>query len=84
MMKEGENLPIMIFLDLNMPGINGKQCLTKIKGNKDWSGIPVYIFTTSKLKQDIDETLKLGAAAFITKPATFQDLKLILGQICKF
>ncbi len=67
-------LPDWIFLDLNMPRLNGQQCLSEIKRTGTLLHIPVIIYTTSKQQQDIDETRKLGAAHFITKPNTFDGI----------
>lgn len=67
-------LPDFIFLDLNMPRLNGQQCLSEIKKTGSLLHIPVIIYTTSKQQQDIDETRSLGAAYFITKPNTFEGI----------
>lgn len=66
--------PDFIFLDLNMPGLNGKQFLQKIKKIKTLSTIPVYIYTTSKSTLDMEETEKLGSSGFIIKPYTYHEL----------
>jgi CheY-like chemotaxis protein len=66
----------IIFLDLNMPKINGKQLLAEIKQNKVLSKIPIVIFTTSQREKDREETARLGAAHFLTKPSSF-------GELCK-
>lgn len=72
--------PDLIFLDLNMPRVNGVQCLREIKKDRNLRNIPVVIYTTSKLKEDQEITKKLGAAHFITKPSSFKELcKLIEG-----
>ena len=68
-------LPDFIFLDLNMPRVNGVQFLTEIKKCNKLSDTPVIIYTTSKLKRDKDETRKLGAVHFITKPYRLCDLQ---------
>jgi DNA-binding response OmpR family regulator len=68
------NLPDFIFLDLNMPRINGKQCLIELKKSKPLSEIPVIIYTSSKWDKDKMETRMLGAAHFITKPRLLADL----------
>lgn len=70
-----DNLPDFIFLDLNMPGMNGKHCLKCIKSNQNFDNIKVVIYTTSKFKDDINETKQLGAVYFLTKPNKFSDLK---------
>lgn len=66
--------PDMIFLDLNMPRINGKQCLAELKRTADLKHIPVVIYTTSSEKRDVEETARLGAAHFLTKPNKFEEL----------
>jgi CheY-like chemotaxis protein len=67
-------LPDYIFLDLNMPRMNGLECLKEIKKISHLNHIPVIIYSTSSLKTDIFETRKHGAAAFITKPYSLIDL----------
>ncbi|MBL7699530.1 MAG: response regulator [Chitinophagaceae bacterium] len=67
-------MPDMIFLDLNMPRLNGKQCLAELKREAHLRDIPVIIYSTSSEKRDIDETARLGAAHFLTKPNKFEEL----------
>ncbi|WP_276484051.1 response regulator [Paraflavitalea pollutisoli] len=73
--------PDIIFLDINMPGMNGWQCLTELKENPANKNIPVIIYSTSAAKRDRDIAAKLGALGFITKPADYQELKNILRQL---
>jgi CheY-like chemotaxis protein len=74
-LKSGDiALPDVIFLDLNMPRLNGKQCLIELKKTAHLSNIPVIIYSTSSEKKDIDETTRLGAAHFLTKPNKFDEL----------
>ena len=70
-------LPDLIFLDLNMPGKNGVECLSEIRQQDKLKDIPVIIFSTSSSKKDIDETFDLGANLYITKPHSFKVLKNI-------
>lgn len=74
-------LPDYIFLDLNMPRLSGKQCLKKIKSSLKLRDIPVIIYTTSKLKEDIEETKQLGAVSFLTKPSRLTDLRRAISSI---
>jgi CheY-like chemotaxis protein len=67
-------MPDMIFLDLNMPRLNGKQCLAELKKEAHLAHIPVIIYSTSSEKRDIEETTRLGAAHFLTKPNKFDEL----------
>jgi CheY-like chemotaxis protein len=74
-------LPSLIFLDLNMPRINGKECLINIKKNERLLHIPVIIYSTSAHQKDIDETIQLGAAFFFQKPNRFEELSRSLNNI---
>ncbi len=72
--------PDYIFLDLNMPGMNGKQCLEEIKSRPFLKHVPVIIVSTSARPQDISETQQLGAAAFITKPSSVRSFSRMLSE----
>ena len=67
-------LPDLIFLDLNMPKMNGKQFLKEIKNRSQLSQIPVVIYSTSSARIDKEETLSLGALDFIVKPDSYGEL----------
>jgi len=63
-----EELPNYIFLDLNMPKMNGKECLMEIKSRKELADISVNILSTSVLENDIRQAKMLGADYYIIKP----------------
>ena len=81
MLNSSEGLPRYIFLDLNMPGSNGKYCLERIKKHPKFCSIPVFIYTTSNREVDKAETKKLGAQLFFTKPDTVTELKKLLSYV---
>lgn len=66
--------PDMIFMDLNMPVINGIECLRRIKESDEHKHIPVVIFSTSNNPLDIHITRKIGASLFFHKPDNFGEL----------
>ena len=75
--------PDLIFLDLNMPKMNGYQCLAQLKKEAKFREIPVVIYTTSKIESDRERTLKMGARYFLTKPSDFSELIGELTRILK-
>lgn len=75
--------PDFIFLDLNMPKMDGKQCLKHLKSNPLFKPIPVIIYSTSRRLEDISEVRELGAAAFIVKPNKFQLLKNEIAAVLR-
>ena len=64
--------PVVILLDLNMPGKDGRDVLKEIKGNKELRGIPVIVLTTSSSEKDREASYELGANCFVTKPDSFK------------
>lgn len=74
-------LPDIIFLDLNMPRVDGKQCLREIKCDNTLKHLPVIVYSTSSYTKDIDDMLHNGAFCFIKKPSQLKDLKNILTAI---
>lgn len=79
--NESNTLPDVIFLDLNMPRMSGKECLVQIKRDEELHKIPVIMYTTSSQSKDIEETMQKGAICFITKPTNIKELKNILSSI---
>lgn len=75
--------PSVIFLDINMPEMNGWECLKHLKSDASFKDIPVIIYTTSSAKSDVDIASSLGADRLVTKPDRFQDLLKILSGIIR-
>lgn len=83
-------MPDLILLDLNMPGIGGKEFLKRVKADDQLDTIPVVILTTSDSDQDILDSYKLHASGYIKKPVSldgfkdvFRDLEEYWFVICK-
>jgi CheY-like chemotaxis protein len=73
--------PDVIFLDLNMPRMNGWQCLEKLKADAVTKDIPVVIYTTSSHTRDKQVAFAHGATAFITKPSDYKALRALLLSV---
>ncbi|CAM4092027.1 MULTISPECIES: response regulator [Flavobacterium] len=74
-------LPNIIFLDLNMPILNGIDCLKEIKKNDKFNNIAIAIYSTSSSEQDVENTFVLGANIYIKKPSDFNTLKKVLSDV---
>jgi CheY-like chemotaxis protein len=73
-------LPDHIFLDINMPVMGGKECLTHLKSNPSFSKIPVTMLSTAFHANDASELKALGASECIIKPSGFKDLVKALSK----
>lgn len=76
--------PKLILLDLNMPKIDGRQCLRLIKENPEYCKIPIIIFSTSNNPEDISQSYELGANSYIIKPYSYNELVEIIDIIKKY
>jgi CheY-like chemotaxis protein len=68
------DLPDYIFLDINMPLVDGKKCLIEIKKSVKLRSIPVVMYSTTSDTNEIREYYKLGAHDFLIKPNNFPSL----------
>ena len=73
--------PDLILLDLNMPGMGGKEFLKRIKTIDDLKTIPVIILTTSDSERDIIESYQLQASGYVHKPVTLDEFKGVMEKI---
>lgn len=79
--ENGQQLPDVIFLDLNMPRKNGFECLLEIKHNIKLNQLPVIIFSTSFEQDVVNNLYKNGAKYFIRKPSEYLQFKKIIQKI---
>jgi CheY-like chemotaxis protein len=73
--------PDIIFIDINMPCKNGKECVREIRSNNKLDLVPVVMFSISSRKEDIEETFASGANLYVSKPVFFLDEVEILKKI---
>lgn len=73
-LREGEQLPHFIFLDVNLPRMNGYGCLKELKSDDKLRGIPVIMYSTSFTEQSIKEFRTLGALSYLHKPTDLSKL----------
>jgi len=74
-------VPDFIFLDINMPRVDGKECLVEMRKMERLKNTPVYIYSTSLADKDRIETLNLGADDYFMKPYSVKILIDIISKI---
>ena len=81
--ENSNQLPHILFLDLNMPRKSGIECLLEIKRMIQLQNMAIAIYSTSSSEQDIEDTFVQGANVYIKKPNDFNLLKRILEEVIK-
>ena len=76
--------PDLILLDLNMPRKDGREVLAEIKADPNLKSIPVIVLTTSAAADDIEDSYRLGANAYIVKPVAYADFTKVIRTIEAF
>ncbi len=73
--------PDLILLDLNMPGMGGKEFLRRIKEDENLVTIPVVILTTSDSEEDILDSYRMHAAGYVKKPIDLQEFYGVVAKL---
>lgn len=68
----------LVLADINMPNMDGIELLTKMRENPEWKAIPVVMITTEGSQQRVLQSVNLGAAGYLRKPFTAEQVKKIL------
>jgi CheY-like chemotaxis protein len=88
LLQEGEYAeaprPDLIFLDLNLPRVDGREVLAFVKGDESLRRIPLVILTTSDSEDDIARSYDLHANAYVTKPVDFDSFLNAVRQVDDF
>jgi CheY-like chemotaxis protein len=76
--------PDLILLDLNLPRLDGREVLARIKEDKDLKVIPTVILTTSEAESDIQRSYWLQANCYLTKPVQLEAFENLIESINDF
>ena len=78
------SLPGLILLDLNLPRVDGREVLSRIKTDPELRRIPVIVLTTSTREEDVVRSYDLGVNTFISKPVRFEDFIKVVTAIQEY
>jgi CheY-like chemotaxis protein len=76
--------PDLIFLDLNLPRMDGREVLALVKSDESLRRIPLVVLTTSDSQDDIERSYDLHANAYVTKPVGLESFLTAVQQIDNF
>jgi CheY-like chemotaxis protein len=79
-MDKGGEPPYLIFLDVNMPKMNGLEALKEIKSQGNFNDVWVIMFSTSISKENVEKAFQLGADLYIQKPTEYDSLKDVIHK----
>lgn len=74
--------PALVVLDLNLPRIDGRDVLQRIRADEAWREVPVIVFSSSDSVRDRQVTVSLGATMYVRKPSNLDEF-LSVGKLLK-
>jgi two-component system, chemotaxis family, response regulator Rcp1 len=81
---ENKPRPDVIFLDLNMPGMDGRELLAELKRDDNLKAIPAIVLTTSSAPDDVQFAFRTQAAGYITKPYELERFSQVIKDFADF
>lgn len=75
LLKSTERLPDMLFIDLNMPLMNGEECIADIRADHRFLDIPIIVYSSYIDYKQLSDLRALGANRLLQKPNTFKQLR---------
>jgi CheY-like chemotaxis protein len=76
--------PVLILLDLNLPKMDGREVLARIKGDPSLKTIPIAILTTSDAESDVRKSYELQANCYMTKPVRLEEFETLVRSVNDF
>ncbi len=73
--------PDLLLLDLNMPRLDGREALLRIRADPDLNAIPIVVMSTADSADDIHMAYSAGANSFVVKPASFEELVRVMRGV---
>lgn len=75
--------PYIVFLDINMPGMNGFDVLKAVRGSGRYDSLPIVMFSTSDDETIIEKSRQMGANFYVPKSGAFDQLKKSIEHTLK-
>lgn len=79
--KEDTILPDIVFVDMNMPEINGKELIQKLRADSRYNGIQAMIYTAHISDREKEIMMDMGILEFFIKPTEFAELTVMLKEM---
>ena len=81
---EPVDMPFLILMDNEMPGLTGPQTLSFLKGHPYWQKVPIIIISSNTSPEEKQRAYTLGAASYLFKPLGIEEHKEQLSSVCQY
>lgn len=77
-------IPILVLLDLNIPGGDGRSVLPELRAHPALKSIPIVVLTTSSQPTDVEKCYRLGASGYLTKPVDLDHFENMIRKMSDY
>jgi len=74
-------IPLLMLLDLNMPGMRGTEVIEKLRGHARTRSLPIVVLTTSSDAEEIERCYALGCNLFLAKPIEYEQFVSVIRRL---
>lgn len=71
----------LIFMDINMPNMNGEELLVEIRNREQWNATPILVISTDSTQKRMFRMRQLGAAGYVSKPCAPEMIRLKVEEV---
>ena len=82
--RAGARPPVVVFLDLKLPRVDGIEVLRRVKSTEVLKAIPVVMLTSSQEHSDVVECYRLGVNSYVVKPVNFDDYQSMISGLVNY
>jgi CheY-like chemotaxis protein len=79
-----DQLPHVLLVDVNLPGMSGLEMLERVKQSPAFQTLPVVMLTTSASQQDLEKAYSNRANSYVLKPTDFNELREVMQSIVSY
>ena len=83
-LRDSSHVPTLILLDINLPCYSGLEILSLMRKLDHLRGIPIIMFSSSQLDEEIKAAYRLGANSYVAKPSSHVELESTIGDIYEY
>ena len=80
----GGDAPDLVLLDLNMPGMTGREVMAEIVSDETIRHMPVVVLTTSDAESDVRTMYRLRCSSYVTKPVDYDEFCELIEEVCRY
>ena len=82
--RDRDEMPHLALMDMKMPKLNGDEVAAQLQNEPNLSRIPLVLFSSSALADDVDRCIRAGVRSYVRKPTDFYEYETVVRRLCEY